>query len=434
MNVENILLLFNEYIDRVKNNIADCKILSLSLKVSECEFAYASVDKQNLGEKDIIMDSISCAIKDSNRELHREIYSKVKGAKSIINADAPNAAAVAKTGKHIPALIDNLAQIIGVDAKCSKNDKKAIIKNLKKRKGTLVKERGIITYGRTLDEAYAGCLVLEKGAKCYIDATILGNYRKIPYIEAKLMHLIYQKKYSTANQQRLMDKQKHYEQEAKTKKYDYESKEWSIRQGIVEAGQRLLQNNLVQGTWGNISVRLNDTHILITPSGLDYMSLTPEDIVLLDLATMEYSGTLKPSGEKGIHAALLRDRADINVVMHSHPSECSAFAAASYELPAINEDMEKYVKGSARVAAYALPSTKALAKATVKAMQGRNACFMANHGMLAVGGDISETFECCRVLEESAKTYIDDLAAKAMPESEYGNRISLFLQNAQISK
>lgn len=414
--------LFNDYINRVKDNIADCKILSLSIKISDNQYAYAIIDGNILTDKDIKIAEQNTQGEDKIAQMHGQIYKNIKTADAIIQANAINAKAVGSVGVKIPALLDDMAQIIGVDAKCSKDNINNIIKNLKKRKGTIIKDNGLITYGRTLDEAYTGCLVLEKGAKCLIDATVLGKYRKIPYFEAVLMHFIYQKKYSKANQKLLKDRfteKNTYNSEIKS---DISQKELELRQSVVEAGKRLLQKNLVQGTWGNISIRIDDQNMLITPSGLDYMSLKPEDMVKMNYYTMDYLGNLKPSGEKDIHATLMRERKDISVIMHSHPPECSAFAAADYALPAINEEMQRYVKGEARVAAYALPSTKSLAKTTVIAMEGRNACFMANHGMLAVGKDIEEAFECCRVLEDCAKTYIDNLAK----EEGVSNRISFF--------
>ncbi|MBQ2747398.1 MAG: class II aldolase/adducin family protein, partial [Firmicutes bacterium] len=69
---------------------------------------------------------------------------------------------------------------------------------------------------------------------------------------------------------------------------------------LVDYGKKLVQTGLVQGTWGNLSVRLDDTYMIVTPSGLDYLRLTPADMVKVNIETLEYEGDLKPTSEKGL--------------------------------------------------------------------------------------------------------------------------------------
>ena len=76
------------------------------------------------------------------------------------------------------------------------------------------------------------------------------------------------------------------------------------RELLVEYGRRLLADGLVQGTWGNISVRLDDQYMICTPSGLDYDRVGPEDMVLVDFHTLKYEGNRKPTSEKGLHAGI----------------------------------------------------------------------------------------------------------------------------------
>lgn len=411
----NLVILFNEYKERLKENVSASGKTSMSVRL-DGGFAFAaySAEYGSLSEQDIVTLKYGeeCG---ADALLHKSLYLSDQEIRAVIHSDTPYAAAIGKTGLTLSAILDDTAQIIGISVRTAENEAEKILKALKDRKGAIIKDNGTITHGRTLDEAYTGCLVLEKAAKCYIAATILGNYKKIPYIEAVLMHFIYQKKYSKANQSRLQAKTAG-EKISEKNVAVFDEKESKLRQQIIDAGIRMLNSNLVQGTWGNISVRLDETHMLITPSGLDYLSLNPEDIVKVNFETMEYEGDLKPSGEKDIHAMLLKTRKDIDVVMHSHPNESSAFAAAGIELPAETPEMTKHIKGSARVSKYALPSTKSLAKATVAAMEGRNACFMANHGMLAVGKSFDDAFECCQILENNAGAFIDSKASEYCPD------------------
>ena len=103
--------------------------------------------------------------------------------------------------------------------------------------------------------------------------------------------------------------------------------EKELRQMVKDAGVRMLEENLVQGTWGNISIRLDEKHALVTPSGLDYVVMTPDDLPVVDIETLEWTGPRKPTSERKIHAAILRARPEINVVLHSHPTWGATFAA-----------------------------------------------------------------------------------------------------------
>jgi len=420
--------LMNSYLKRMKEEKLFSSLkCSLSIKISDILYAYANVvgDKE-IEEKDVVACGMVSQSADRESELHRLTYLNGKDVKAVIHAYPDNIAAVGEAGIDIPPMLDDMAQIIGPDAKCVENKDDDIINVLRKRNAVIIKSYGVIAYGRSLDEAYTACLVLEKSAKCFIDTAVIGGYKKINPIETRLMHFVYKKKYSKQNQENLNQEEKDKRSETE---YIYKDKELEIRQAIKDAGVRLLNRNLVQGTWGNISMRLDDEHMLITPTGMDYLTMKIEDIVKVNFNTMEYEGLHKPSGEKDIHATLLRERKDINVVMHSHPSECSALAAARVDLPVQSEEMEKLIGGDAKVSKYALPSTKGLAKATIAAIEGRNACLMANHGMLSVGKTVDEAFERCRIMEESAKAYIDDKASKlSIKKNPEEKRKDIFLR------
>ena len=180
-----------------------------------------------------------------------------------------------------------------------------------------------------------------------------------------------------------------------------------IRQQIIEGGLRLVKEGLVARTWGNISIRVDETHMLITPSGRSYEDLTPEDIVLVNYHTSKHEGTIKPSSEKELHCEIYRTRKKIHAVIHTHQMNASTVAAAHREVPPILDDMAQIIGPSVRVAEYALPSTKKITRKTVSALKGRNAALMANHGAVCVGRDLEEAFVVCQVLEKACKAFIE---------------------------
>lgn len=176
---------------------------------------------------------------------------------------------------------------------------------------------------------------------------------------------------------------------------------------LCAAGIRLLETGLVAGTWGNISLKLNNDYMLITPSGIPYDKLTPNDMVLVNINNFTYDGNNKPSGEKKLHAEIYKTRKEFNAVIHTHSSNASTVAAARREVPALLDDMAQILGSSVRVADYALPGTKKLVRETIKGLRGRNAVLLANHGAACAGRNLEEAFTACFVLEKACKTFIE---------------------------
>ena len=200
--------------------------------------------------------------------------------------------------------------------------------------------------------------------------------------------------------------------------------EKTLRQLVKDSGVKLLEENLVQGTWGNISVRLDEDHMLVTPTGLDYNHLTPEDMPIVQISDPSvWSDGKKPTSERKIHAAVLASRPEINACIHSHPVFATIMASCRMPLPAFTEELQEVMGGEVKVGAYGLPGTKKLKEGTVEAMQGRNACFMANHGVFCVGKTMEEAFNVLRVLEKSVYEFIKRKTLEKTGEKEYSDEL-----------
>jgi L-fuculose-phosphate aldolase len=181
----------------------------------------------------------------------------------------------------------------------------------------------------------------------------------------------------------------------------------NTKKQVHAAGQKLLDLGLVSGTWGNISARADKNSMVITPSGRKYEELTIDEMVVVNIKNLAYEGNIKPSSEIKLHAEIYKARPKIKVVIHTHQMNASTVSAARREVPPILDDMAQIIGPSVRVAEYALPNTKKLVKATLKALKGRNAALLANHGALCVGRDMEEAFWTCQVLEKACKAFIE---------------------------
>ncbi|MFA6866438.1 MAG: class II aldolase/adducin family protein [Clostridia bacterium] len=146
-------------------------------------------------------------IKVTNENSGDDIVANIFNARGDINiimiTHPQSICTVAKSGATIYAVLDDMAQIVGRNAKVVPNVQSSIISGLKRRNSTLIKDEGCITLGRTLNEAFTNCMVLEKAAKVFICTSVIGKGKKIGFIDAKLMHFVYKIKYSKKNQEQL---------------------------------------------------------------------------------------------------------------------------------------------------------------------------------------------------------------------------------------
>lgn len=170
--------------------------------------------------------------------------------------------------------------------------------------------------------------------------------------------------------------------------------EEQARELVIKAGLWLIEKGLVSRTWGNVSARISDEEFVITPSGKAYEALAPEDLVKVRIEDLSYEGNVKPSSEKGIHAAVYSKREEANFVIHTHQIYASACAADEKDLP------------YAPCAKYGLPGTDLLKKRVAKcvdAHRNHKAFLMAKHGALIIGDSIEDAFNESEQLELNCK-------------------------------
>lgn len=176
---------------------------------------------------------------------------------------------------------------------------------------------------------------------------------------------------------------------------------------VCEAGRQLLKEGLVARTWGNVSIKVSDTQMVITPSGRKYDELTPDEMVLVDIYTLKYEGKLKPSSELKLHCEVYKTRPNINAVIHTHQMYASIVAAAQQDVVVLDEAHQKILGAKIiKAAPYALPNTKKITVETAKAIETSNAALMSNHGVVCIGKDLEDTFAVARTLEKACELFI----------------------------
>lgn len=288
-----------------------------------------------------------------------------------------------------PAL-DDLAQIIGPDVTvCPDGTARTLLKALRNRRGCFIQGSGIIAVGDTIEEAIAGARILEKSAEAEIYSGKLNGLQYLDPTTAQELHKYYDGSYSKVNQK---------------EKVDFISsgaEEFQLRNRIIDCGKDMSRSELVQGSWGNISLRLNPDTMLITPSGMDYFSIRTEDIVRMNIHDLKYGMQRKPSSEYRLHAALYRRYPECNAIIHTHSNGISAFAAAHAGFRISEPPMDQLI-GDMHCSEYQTPGTDELCDSIMEAIEGSHACIIANHGAIFYGNDLDVTLAIANAVESRA--------------------------------
>jgi L-fuculose-phosphate aldolase len=180
-----------------------------------------------------------------------------------------------------------------------------------------------------------------------------------------------------------------------------------LREEVARVAKALIQTGLVTGTSGNVSVRTPEGDVLVTPSGVDYEVLGPEDVVLVDLDMNVLAGSLVPSTETPMHTGIYKARPNVDAVVHTHSRFATTLACLGWEIPPVHYMLTTLgPDGRIPLAPYTLYGTEELADHAANALGGSHyACLLRTHGTIAVGESAERAFSRTVVLEEMAEVY-----------------------------
>lgn len=180
---------------------------------------------------------------------------------------------------------------------------------------------------------------------------------------------------------------------------------------VVEAGKRLVQTGLIARTWGNVSARISDTQFVITPSGRAYEDLTPEEIVVVNIEDCSHEGDIKPSSEKGVHAAAYRHHPTVDFVIHTHQRAATIVSITGMEIRNVYDEFKGVLGDKIPCAEYAMSTTESLRKKVEMCIQMNPRCraiMLKHHGTLVMGDDYDNAFAIAENLEKCCEKVIKD--------------------------
>ena len=179
--------------------------------------------------------------------------------------------------------------------------------------------------------------------------------------------------------------------------------EEQARADIVEVGRRLWERGYVASNDGNISVRLDEQRLITTPKSVSKGFMTPDMMVITDLDGRKLAGERDPSSELKMHLEVYRNRPDARAVVHAHPPTATGFAVAGIPLDRAVLAEVITTLGSIPIAEYATPSTEELPAAVRKYIKAHDGLLLANHGALALAGDVMSAYYRMETIEHFAK-------------------------------
>jgi L-fuculose-phosphate aldolase len=178
-----------------------------------------------------------------------------------------------------------------------------------------------------------------------------------------------------------------------------------VKADVLAAAKAMHARGLVEGTAGNVSGRVDDGTVVLTPSSLSYEAMTLDDLVVVDLEGNRLAGERSPTSEKAVHLCALAAYPEVGAVVHCHARYASMFAVARMPIPAAIDEFVVYVGGEVPVCDYFASGSDGLGPEVAAKLVDRSAALMANHGLVAIGKSVDDALHSALVVEHNAHIF-----------------------------
>lgn len=203
---------------------------------------------------------------------------------------------------------------------------------------------------------------------------------------------------------------------------------------LIKTGQALKENNLISLSGGNVSCRMSDNKILVTPSGMAYEGMVPDDIVVMDIDGNVIEGTRRPSVDSIALLHVYRNMDRVNAIIHTHQPYATAVGMVYDEIPPCVTTLANAVAGVVKVAPFSSAASLAMGEETVNHIGDANAVILKNHGVITVGSTIKEALYAAVYMEDALKTLFIAQSMgtpKLMTDAQYQEAIEVFKDYGQ---
>lgn len=291
-----------------------------------------------------------------------EFFSAVDAPMAVFTAGAYSRTFV-QNAHALRACTDDAAQMFGALVPCGEAPGGAAY---------LLPGQGFVVTGRFENELVAACILLEKMCMAALCAPRIGTLHPLDAALAAEEHTIYTQSYSRPALAAAEGDCAPPETACTADR--------ALREAVIAYGRKLAEHRLIQATWGNVSVRIDGSRFLITPSGVDYARIRPEDVVEIRIADGSFPSGARPSSERRMHRLVYAARPDVHAVIHTHSAALQVFAACREGLRTPELD--------APCAPYGVSGSELLAENAAAVLRSHSLCILANHGFTAVGDSL----------------------------------------------
>ncbi len=331
-------------------------------------------------------DSLLMLTDDSNREVFSSdgstartgLFTAVTAPLAVFTAGTYSRE-FARAPYTLRAATDDAAMMFGPFVRCSACPRRGAA-------AAILPNRGFVVTGRHENELIAACILLEKMCAEVILSSHLRRLHLLPETLCMLEHGIYTKKYSRPSLEAAKGP-------APTEAAP-DVPDRALREAVIAYGKKLVEHRLIQATWGNVSVRLDADHFLITPSGVDYDRIRPEDVVEVRISDGSFSEGTHPSSERKMHRLIYAARPDAGAVIHTHSASLQVFAACRAPLHTAELDIP--------CAPYGVSGSEKLAESVAETLRTHDTCIMSNHGFTAAAKDLEAALTAALQAEQAA--------------------------------
>lgn len=338
----------------------------------------------DIGEEDLVLCDISTGGLG-------EIFRNRPDMNGIIIGITQDMVTVSSDRDYLRTTLEDLAQLAGSRVEIIPDaDPATVTAALDAASVCLIKGTGGIAAGSNIRKAVAGIQILEKACEAEVHGQLLGGTVPLDPELAEEYRQNFRSDYVNRNE------------DGKKPFIGFEEEEFNLRSQLIDMGRELVKSDLSYGSWGNLSARLNEKEMLITPSSMDYFDIKPEDIVRMDINTLVYGDQRIPSSESVMHAVMYRIHPECGAVIHTHSNGMSVFAACEAGFAAGLEEVKQLI-GDIKVARYERPGSLELAKSVAETMADTHAAVIPHHGAVFTGPTLESAFMIAEAVELRAR-------------------------------
>ena len=362
----------------------------VALRIDEDTYLTSGANKLISG---IVEDDLE--ICDINSGDLGELFRKRSDINAFIFGCSEDTVAVSTEVDSLPVSLEDLAQLAGPSVNVAANaTPRSILAALRSSNVCLVKGTGAVAVSNDIRDVVASLHILQKSCEAYIHGKMLGGMKPLDSNIATWLRATYTGEYLDTN-----DETEHVDY------IGFDEDIFNMRSKVIEAGKQLVDDDLVFGRSGNLSIRLNDNEMLISPSSMDYYDIAIEDIVQINIDTLDYGKQRVPSSDAELHANMYKELPGCNAIIHTHSNGCGVFAACEAGFALTDPNLQQLI-GNVKVVPYTPESPDVFMNNLLATLRETHAAILPHHGAIFYGPSLEVVHMIAQSVEMMARNIL----------------------------